>query len=201
MGGIGSGNWRGAPQDTAFWRLDIDRLKRTDCLRPGLVSISWKRRGESVASIRLLFSAELDRVTLIYRSRSHGEEWEDIRDPIPLDLTKPHFGGVRYWFICPGCKKRRKVLYGRRLYRCRECQRLTYASQYDPFPQQPWKRAHEVRERLGGQAGFSYPFPPKPKGMHWKTYYRLQEEDWRAEDLLCHAMNDHLLGIRRRYKL
>lgn len=201
MGGIGSGNWRGARQDSAFWRLDIDQLKRTDCLRSGLVSISWKRRGESVASIRLLFSDELDRVTLIYRSRSRGEEWEDIRDPIPLDLTKPNFGGVRYWFICPGCQRRRKVLYGSRLYRCRECQKMTYSSQYDPFPQHPWKRAHEARERLGGQAGFSHPFPPKPKGMHWKTYYRLREDDWRAEELINQALNDHLLGIRRRYKL
>lgn len=198
MGGTGSGHWRGARRDSAFWRLDIDRLKRTGSIRPGLVSISWNRRGECVASIRLLFSDELDRVTLIYRSRSRGEAWEDIRDPIQLDLTKPNFGGVRYWFVCPGCQKRRKVLYGRRLYRCRECHRLTYASQYDPFPQQPWKRAHEVRERLGGEAGFSSQFPPKPKGMHWKTYYRLRDEDWQAEHLMCQVMNERLLGIRRR---
>jgi len=201
MGGLGSGNWRGAPRESAFWRLDIDRLKRTNCLRPGLVSISWNRNGERVASIRLRFSDDLDHVTLIYRTRSRGGDWEDIRDPVQLDLTKPYFGGVRYWFICPGCQRRRKVLYGSRLYRCRECQKMTYSSQYDPFPQHPWKRAHEARERLGGQAGFSHPFPPKPKGMHWKTYYRLREEDWRAEELINQALNDHLLGIRRRYKL
>ena len=39
------------------------------------------------------------------------------------------------------------------------------------------------------------------KGMHWKTYCRLREEDWHAEEMLCHAMNDSLLGLKRRYKL
>jgi len=201
MGGIGSGSWRGAVRENAFWRLDIDRLKQTNCLRPGLVSISWKRNGESVADIRLLFSNELDQVTLIYRSRSRGEPWEDIRDPIRLDLTKPYFGGVRYWFICPSCNTRRKVLYGSRLYRCRECHRMTYSSQYDPFPQLPWNRCHRVRERLGGEAGFSNMFPPKPKGMHWKTYYRLREEDWHAEEMLYLAMDNRLMRTRRKYKL
>jgi hypothetical protein len=27
---------------------------------------------------------------------------------------------------------------------------------------------------MGGGTGFAYPFPPKLKGMHWRTYERWQ---------------------------
>jgi hypothetical protein len=33
-----------------------------------------------------------------------------------------------------------------------------------------------LRRKLGGHAGFEQPFPDKPKGMHWKTYFGMCEE-------------------------
>ena len=38
-------------------------------------------------------------------------------------------------------------------------------------------------KRLGGMEGVEDPFPPRPKGMHWKTYDRLQAIDEHAQDL------------------
>src|SRR3954471_17362129 len=31
--------------------------------------------------------------------------------PLGLVVTRPHFGGERRWFACPGCRRRAGVLY------------------------------------------------------------------------------------------
>ena len=62
-------------------------------------------------------------MTLIYRSRSGNEDWEDQNYPVWLDWTPCHFGGERPWFRCPamGCGRRVAILYGGRIFACRHC--------------------------------------------------------------------------------
>ena len=188
-------------RESQFWKLDLARMKEIGCLRPGRFSIHWSTRSAQGASIMFEVKADMSSVILDYKTRSSGEDWESIRETVPLTTTQPHLGGVRYWFLCPGCGKRRRVLFGRSLYRCRSCWRLTYDCQHDPFPQHPWERCHRTREKLGGERGFLNPFPAKPKGMHWRTHYRLREEDWRAEDLMCQVMEGRLKTHRRKHRL
>ena len=45
----------------------------------------------------------------------------------------------------------------------------------------PLTKAQAIRVKLGGEPGFSYDFPEKPKGMHWRTYYRLRMKSQEAE--------------------
>ena len=55
---------------------------------------------------------------------------------IGLTDTNPHFGGIRWWLVCPRCGRRAGKLYatvGDRNFACRVCRRLVYKSQY-------WKR-------------------------------------------------------------
>ena len=43
--------------------------------------------------------------------------------------SRCHFGGVRYWFLCPSCRKRVGKLYAPLSadeFKCRHCHRLTY---------------------------------------------------------------------------
>lgn len=50
---------------------------------------------------------------------------------ILLTKTMPNFGGVRYWFLCPGCNRRVGILYkpvGEIFFKCRHCHNLTYQS-------------------------------------------------------------------------
>jgi len=81
MGGPGSGNRSryGAKSSTDDYRtLDVRRWAREGMLRPGhWGGWQWTRNGEVVASIQM--RAEEDRVILIYRHRSSGDEWKDER--------------------------------------------------------------------------------------------------------------------------
>ncbi|MEW6380820.1 MAG: hypothetical protein AB1611_14600 [bacterium] len=56
---------------------------------------------------------------------------EEITERIDIGSTPCHFGGVRYWFVCPSCRRRAGKLYlapGTRHFRCRNCANLTYRS-------------------------------------------------------------------------
>jgi len=68
------------------------------------------------------------------------------------------------------------VLYAGQRFACRHCHDLAYESTRQSAPDRGIRKAQNIRERLGGSANLSLPFPPKPKGMHWRTYYRLEEE-------------------------
>jgi hypothetical protein len=37
--------------------------------------------------------------------------------------------------------------------------------------------AHKLRARLGRCGGLDESLPPKPKGMHWRTYRQLEDRD------------------------
>lgn len=53
---------------------------------------------------------------------------------VRLEATRPHFGGVRWWYVCPGCGARVSRLHlpawGRvmRRFKCRGCYDLSYES-------------------------------------------------------------------------
>jgi hypothetical protein len=58
---------------------------------------------------------------------------------------------------------------------------LSCESQRDNKVYRALHRAQKIRERLGGSANMTEPFPEKPKGMHWRTYERLWQEHHKAE--------------------
>ena len=169
--------------------LDINRLNRTGCLRPGYWGgWEWKRDGERVAWIQ--FRREGDRLLLSYRVRRHGGEWQDVEQPTLIAWTPCRFGGARPYFVCPGvvngiaCGRRVAKLYGAGIYfLCRHCYRLAYASQREDRYDRALRRANNIRMRLGGEPGIAAAFPPRPKRMHRRTYERFQSAVFNAEIL------------------
>src|SRR5688572_22337639 len=181
MGGFGSGGWRsrGAGRCEHHLRLDLAFL---DKCASGLRTMSWSRGGVSAGSI--VFWTRPDRLCLTYRVRNYGEEeWTQIQEHIFFAWTRTAFNGRRRWFVCPRCGRNCRILYGGAYFRCRQCHRLTYESQYEEAYERPLTHALKRRRRLGGSGSIEDPFPPKPKGVHWKTYRRLEAEDDRAQDL------------------
>jgi hypothetical protein len=54
-----------------------------------------------------------------------------MRQEIPLVHTKPNYGGIRWWFLCPKCSRRVSRLYKPSqayCFFCRHCHDLTYES-------------------------------------------------------------------------
>lgn len=201
MGGLGSGNrWRYGAKSTTddYHALDVRRWAREGMLRPGYWGgWQWTRNGEVVSSIRM--RAEADRVILMYRHRSGGEEWKDEQYPVRIVRTPCNLGGTRPWFICParGCGRRVAILYGGGIFACRHCYRLAYASAREDAGGRARRRAERIRERLGWEPGILNGQGPKPKGMRWRTFHRLIEEHDRLVNRSLHAVALELAFLDR----
>jgi hypothetical protein len=105
----------------------------------------------------------------------HGE-----RQIVRLSSTAPHYGGVRWWLHCPLCDRRCAVLFlVDERFACRQCQDLTYRIWRETRIQRVTRKAWKIQRRLGAptdQLHSCWLVPPKPNGMHDRTYQRLTAE-------------------------
>ena len=105
-----------------------------------------------------------------------GEELK-IDDKVYLAPTRPHFGGLRWWFVCPHLNRRVRKLYlplGGRHFWSRRAYELTYASQRETKFDRALRRARKLRLSLGGDPADDE-YPDKPPRMRWATYNRLMD--------------------------
>jgi hypothetical protein len=110
-----------------------------------------------------------------YRIRNDSVHLESHQQVIKLETTPCHYGGKRYWFLCPHCSKRVAVLYERnKLYRCRHCHNLPYTSQRVQQDERLRIKTRKIRDRLEASHNLAKPVMFKPKGMHWNTFDRLK---------------------------
>lgn len=198
MGGFGSGRQGGKRCTNDMLALDVRSINRAGRLTLGSwFTWQWTCNGEKTASIQL--RVETDSVVLDYRNRSNhhnGGESEPMRYTVALDWTPCGFGGKRVWWRCPavGCGRRVAVLHGGRVFACRQCNRLAYRSQRETDDDRATRRADTIRRRLGWDAGILNGNGLKPKGMHWRTFLRLQADHG------AHVMQS-LVGIAAKFKL
>ena len=192
MGGSGSGrhSYRGVLDGTR--RLDVNRWNR-EGMFAGRESGSWVWMDEErnvVASIG--YSASRGEVTLTYTEEPRTEDARTLSYRVPVVWTPCTFGGERPWFVCPNryCGRRAAKLYlcgG--YFVCRTCTGMGYQSQREDQSGRLMLKAQRIRRRLGAGPNLSEPFPPKPKGMHWRTYERLRrEEEWANYNSLVLAL-------------
>ena len=195
MGGMGSGHWyrwstKAVIEDGLV--LDLCRCIRLRLLRDGAMgggSIVWSSvyDGEKTANIGYSFDMRVPHaasMTLDYTVRQRGADPIAIRDIVALEITQPTYGGRRWWFRCPHTNKRAAKLYlppGALHFRHRKAYRMAYRSQNEQPYERYLSKAQDIRLRLGGPASVLDFFPDKPKGMHWKTYHRLERAAQEAE--------------------
>jgi hypothetical protein len=88
------------------------------------------------------------------------------------------------------------ILYGGKIFACRRCYRLAYESQTESPAYRALNRTQSIRMRLGGSGSMMDFFPEKPKGMHWKTYRRLEAQGGRYEQIANQSMMAWIGGQR-----
>jgi hypothetical protein len=161
--------------------------------------------GERVASINV--ETQYHSVMLKYRSRSYGEDWSDVEQRIAVAWTPCRFGGERPWFVCSVrsngvyCGRRVTKLYrAGRLFACRNCYRLAYASQQESLLHRGLGKSRKIRMRLGGSPNMSEEFPDKPKGMHWRTYERLRSVHDVADERSTIGLRSFVERLGRRFR-
>ncbi|MEI6269281.1 MAG: hypothetical protein WCP01_10405 [Methylococcaceae bacterium] len=141
-----------------------------------------KRTTSQLTSINI---KTLDATTKAYGSATfrYMVEGKQMKHDVRITQTACNYGGVRYWFQCEYCRGRVCVLYisGGQC-ACRKCFNLAYQSERDTWQNQQYRKADNIRDRLGWAAGIANGDGVKPKGMHWKTFYKIKSEyDYRLQ--------------------
>jgi hypothetical protein len=142
MGGSRSGRWRWHGK-----RITVEEclvLSIADLVRQRLVvagawtsgSLSWKRTGEAEPFATIGFEADIGAACAWMRLR-YITNGNPVDYRVRLTSTRPNFGGVRWWFVCPlvradgGPPRRVAKLYlppGQVYFGSREAHGLTYTS-------------------------------------------------------------------------
>ena len=106
--------------------------------------MTWTNTGTdellASAQYRLESAGEAGLIFRLSYTVTIRDEKVSVDEPIRLTTTRPHFGGVRWWFVCSlivngrACRRRCGKLYlppGGRYFGCRVCYGLTYKSAQD----------------------------------------------------------------------
>ena len=124
-----------------------------------------------------------ERLELSY-TRGSGENREQVRQTVRLCYTVPHYGGKRWWMICPFKGIRVGKLYlppGGDRFASRQAWRLGYHIQRVAKNERVFERLFALQKKLGAHQGLGA-YPVRPKGMWRRTYKRHLERYWQLEE-------------------
>jgi hypothetical protein len=71
---------------------------------------------------------------------------------------------------------------------CRHCSALPYGSQQETAEDRHYRKVRKIRDRLGASPNLTESIHPwqKPKGMHWRTWERLRQQEAEVQwQMLC----------------
>lgn len=203
MGGWGSGRHGGRPTADASLRIDLAWMLRTGRATEGawrMGSLSWSCGGQDAGSIgyqAIMHQPGEERLELTY-TRGKGDNAERVQQTVGLCFTVPHYGGKRWWMLCPYRHIRVGKLYlppGGDRFASRLAWRLGYQCQRDAARDRPFERLFRLQKKLGSYQGWEAGLR-RPKGMWHRTFYRHMARYWEL-DAECGAEMMALVGRLR----
>lgn len=202
MGGIMSGGHNREHDYTDRYKR-LDSYEFSKCFpimeRKGMEQFKHTATWKDGSSIGLI--VHNGSVEVGYSVESDGER-ESIRETFYFEAVPNNYGGAdRHYFICPYCGRRARLLYLHRLhFKCRKCAGLNYQSQQ---VSKGWDAAIyrlnkflKVNFNITGLAPCDSGriTPPRPKGMHERTYRKLLIE---LEELQNEQTKGFMSGLAR----
>jgi hypothetical protein len=190
MGGYGSGRQGGRPIAEHSLRVDFGWMIRKGLAVPGgwrKGNLRWTCRGEPSGDVS--YSCDMT---------DPENSWLELRFSVPdranggrkhhtqriqLSYTVPEFGGKRWWMHCPINGARVGKLYvppGGDIFASRRAWRMGYHSQRIPDRDKPFEALFRLQRRLGCTEGWEMPIR-RPKGMHHRTFAKLEERYWQLD--------------------
>lgn len=194
MGGFGSGRYGGRVTVEGGLTLDVCAMIRRGQMKPGQHvrgTLTWTRVRDSERIGSISYEANLcdpseAGLRLFYAITPSGGGEPVHRDyRVTLDTTRPPFGGLRWWFLCPSTGRQVVKLYlpnGGTIFAARRAYPLVYQSQRNAALERGHARQGRIFAKLGAEYRcFEDPPPRKPKWMRWRTHNRLCAELVAAE--------------------
>lgn len=193
MGGWGSGRHGGRPTADMSKKIDLAWMIRSGKAKQGQWisgQLHWSCGGESAGSISYTANMEdaQDSYLRLQFWRGSGHDREHVEQVIRLIFTEPHYGGRRWWMVCPYKHVRVAKLYlpnGGDRFASRQAWRLAYQSQRVAYRDRPFERLCRLQKKLGGTQGFEN-FIRRPKGM-WRRTFDRHLERFEELDARCAA--------------
>lgn len=204
MGGFGSGRQDGKPIAEEALRIDLAWMMRRGLATPGkniAGTLRWTCGGQPSGNINYTCDmTDPDRGLLELRFTHTNHRTGQAKDHVQhavLSSTRPHFGGRRWWMHCPITGDRVGKLYlpaGGDIFASRKAWGIGYRTQRQTERDNLFERLFRLQRRLGCPEGWEMPIR-RPKGMHHRTYARLEDEYWQLDAQCGFAMMQALSRI------
>ena len=143
------------------------------------VDFSWSSRG--IVHLELSIERHGNVLSINDATCTEDSHRDEYHQKIELLARTTCKGGSYSLFKCPCCyKARRQLSLSGFFFMCRECAKLTYKSQRERSDARLFRRWEKLSAKLGGVKFGEYWAMRKPKGMHAKTFARLENAKRRA---------------------
>lgn len=165
--------------------LDLAQFSKTWHRSESSGVLTWRASEAKVCQVAFRinqWSLSLDYVL------SNEMPLESVRDTINFGFSDQSFSGRRRWFLCNGCGLRCRVLYLDKRFLCRACCGGVYLSQTGSARITGTFKGERARAKLGVSASRNPRPADKPKGMHWRTFRRLNKDIMDADEAFFEAV-------------
>lgn len=174
-----------------YWKVKLKHKPKTLCSSLTSIDIHSFFKGNSkdgfkVPDYQLTAMPLEDRFAITYGKNKKPSYF------IKFEKQVCNFGGYRYYFHCPLCKKRmRKLYFNGGVFLCRKCLNLGYFSQRLVASKRNMFLTSKIEKELKAKGGSLY---DKPKYMKRKTFEWLRDKHFEYELKWDNALRSELLS-------